>query len=217
MGEGSLDRLRLQWLRVLGVTAQRALALIGLIVLVVTVTPLDVWWAGKLAGKWEDPAGDVLIVLGGSGLDDGQVGGSSYWRCIYGAMAYRQGGFKQVLVTGGGVDAVPIAVSMKNFLTYLGVPGDAILVEPHSTSTRENALFSKPILAGLPGKKVLLTSDYHMFRAARVFEKAGIQVFPRPYPDVSKRAGAWTGRWPAFIDLAGEDVKIVYYRVHGWV
>src|SRR5205085_2981669 len=107
----------------------RGLALIGLAIVMVMITPLDSWWAGKLAGRWDDPTGDILIVLGGSVLDDGQIGGSSYWRCTYAAMAYREGTFKQVVVTGGGRDAVPIAESMKSFLVYLGVPVPAIEVE----------------------------------------------------------------------------------------
>ena len=207
----------LRSLRVIKDAALRGLALIGLAVVIVMITPLDSWWAGKLAGRWDDPAGDILIVLGGSVLDDGQIGGSSYWRCMYGAMAYREGGFKQVVVTGGGHDAVPIAEPMKSFLVYLGVPAPVIEVETKSMSTRENAVFVKRMIAGRPGRKVLLTSDYHMFRAYRVFEKAGIDVQPRPYPDVRKRAGSWRGRLPAFIDLLEESAKIVYYRAHGWI
>ena len=197
--------------------ALRGLALIGLVVVIVMVTPLDSWWAGMLAGRWDDPAGDVLIVLGGSVLDNGQIGVSSYWRCMYAARAYRDGAFKQVVMTGGGRDAVPIAESMKNFLVYLGVPAAVIEVEPRSMSTRENALFVKRMIGAKPGRKVLLTSDYHMFRAYRVFEKAGVDVQPRPYPDVRKRAGNWRGRLPAFVDLLEESVKIVYYRAHGWI
>src|SRR5215813_5065330 len=55
------------------------LAGLGLLVVLVTMTPLVSWWAGALAGPWEDPAGDVLIVLGGSLLADGVMGPSSYW------------------------------------------------------------------------------------------------------------------------------------------
>jgi uncharacterized SAM-binding protein YcdF (DUF218 family) len=217
LGHRSLAPSILSGLRHIKAASLRALALLGLAIVIVVITPLDSWWAGELAGRWDDPAGDILIVLGGSVLDDGQIGGSSYWRCMYGAIAYREGGFKQVIITGGGHDAVPIAESMKHFLIFLGVPVSVIEVESHAMSTRENALFVKRMIAGRTGRKVLLTSDYHMFRAYRVFEKAGIDVQPRPYPDVRKRAGSWRGRVPAFIDLLEESVKIVYYRAHGWI
>ena len=65
--------------------------------------------------------------------------------------------------------------------------------------------------------KVLLTSDYHMYRAHRVFAKQGIQVEPRPIPDVLKRGAGWRGRWPAFLDLLTESAKILYYRARGWI
>jgi len=88
---------------------------------------------------------------------------------------------------------------------------------PRSGSTHENALYVTELLAGISGRKVLLTSDYHMFRARRAFKKAGLEVLPRPFPDARKRASGWTGRWPAFLDLVGETMKIGYYYVRGWM
>jgi uncharacterized SAM-binding protein YcdF (DUF218 family) len=84
-------------------------------------------------------------------------------------------------------------------------------------STHENALRVAELLARVPGRKILLTSDYHMFRAYRAFKKSGLDVLPRPFPDVRKRADGWTGRWPAFLDLILETTKIGYYRVRGWI
>src|ERR1700730_1045104 len=102
LGYRSLAPSILRSLRRIKTAAVRGLALIGFAVVIVVVTPLDSWWAGKLAGTWDDPAGDILIVLGGSVLDDGQIGESSYWRCTYAARAYREGSFKQVAWTAGG-------------------------------------------------------------------------------------------------------------------
>ncbi len=192
------------------------LALLGALVLTVTVTPVDQWGAAKLAGKWTDPKGDVLIVLGGSMLPGGILGQSSYLRCQYAVMAYREGGFRTVVLTGGGRGS-PAGLAMQRFLEAAGVPASATVVESNSLSTRENALYTRELLASLPGRKVLMTSDYHMFRALRVFEKLGIAVEPRPIPDVGKRAASWTGRWPAFLDLVVECIKIVYYSLRGWM
>ena len=64
---------------------------------------------------------------------------------------------------------------------------------------------------------MLLTSDYHMFRAHRAFKKAGLEVLPKPFPDARKRASEWTGRWPAFLDLVEETLKIGYYYARGWI
>jgi uncharacterized SAM-binding protein YcdF (DUF218 family) len=185
--------------------------------LVVCATPLVSWWATQLAGPWDDPKGDVLIVPGGSLLDPGLMGVNSYWRSIYALQAWRTGGFHDILITGGSDPRTPIAALMSDFLKSQGVPATAIHVETRSNSTYENAAYSKPLLDQLPGTKVLLTSDYHMYRAHRVFEKAGIHVLPRPFPDARKRGTSWIGRWPAFWDVSVESVKIAYYRWKNWI
>jgi uncharacterized SAM-binding protein YcdF (DUF218 family) len=189
-----------------------SMAALGLVWTLATVTPLDYRWATWLAGPRDDPAADVLIVLGGSVLDDGTIGESSYWRSVYAVRVFREGGFRTVVICGRRA-----SVAMREFLQSQGVPSSAIQIENGSSSTRENALFARKLLAGEPGRKVLLTSDYHMFRARRVFQKAGIEVLPRPFPDVRKRAGSWRARWPAFLDLLEETIKIGYYFVRGWI
>jgi uncharacterized SAM-binding protein YcdF (DUF218 family) len=192
-------------------------ACLGLLVTVVTVTPLVSWMSGKLAGPWDNPHGDLLVVLAGSGLENGTIGLSSYWRCVYAVMAFHEGGFRQILVTGGGSGDAPIAVSMQKLIVFLGVSADAVTVETLSASTHENAILSLPILNRMPGKKVLLTSDYHMFRALRVFHKAGLDLQGWPYPDTGKMAASWSGRWPAFLEIFVELIKIAYYKAEGWI
>jgi uncharacterized SAM-binding protein YcdF (DUF218 family) len=61
-----------------------------------------------------------------------------------------------------------------------------------------------------PGRKVLLLSDYHAFRAYRSFRRAGLELVPSPFPDALKRVGMWWKRWLAFIDLCIEISKIGY-------
>ncbi|PYT27836.1 MAG: hypothetical protein DMG57_16965 [Acidobacteria bacterium] len=50
---------------------RNVLALLGLVVVLVTFTPVTRWYGQRLAGPWCDTGGQVLIVLGGSsiGLD----------------------------------------------------------------------------------------------------------------------------------------------------
>ena len=183
--------------------------------LAVTFTPLVNWWAEQLAGKWSDPKGDVLIVLTGSQASNGMLGESSYLRSQYAVLAYREGWVRTVLISGGGNP--PTATAMRDFMVCQGVPGSIILTETNSASTRESALNLAKSLQNTPGRKVLLTSDYHMFRARRAFSKAGLEVLARPIPDARKRAAGWRGRWPAFMELLVESAKIGYYFVHGWI
>jgi uncharacterized SAM-binding protein YcdF (DUF218 family) len=196
-----------------------ALVALGLVVILVTFTPLVPWWGRVLAGEWNDPTGDVLIVLGGSSGDDGMLAWSSLLRAQYAIRACRSADFHVVLISGGPA-ASPVSQSMADYLRSHGVPAARLIAETNSSSTRENALQCRRILSSSPqlsGRLVLLTSDYHMFRAHRVFAKAGIDVLPRPIPDVLKRGSTWQGRWPAFLDLSVETIKIGYYFLRGWM
>jgi uncharacterized SAM-binding protein YcdF (DUF218 family) len=193
-------------------------ATVGGLWMIVTVTPLVYWWATLLAGSWASPTGEVLVVLGGSTQQHGQLGGSSYWRALYAAQAWREGGFREIVVSGGGgAPSESPAEAIRDFLVCQGVPLEAIRVETRSNSTRENAINTQALLAGVSGRKVLLTSDYHMFRASRAFRKVGIDVAARPYPDVRKRDTQWLGRWPAFLELIAETAKVGYYYARGWI
>lgn len=195
-------------LRILSITA-------GAVVALVLLTPLTVAWGGWLANPWQNGQGDVLIVLGGSAVDD-MLGESSYWRSIYAVRFYRAGGVRGIYLTGGPPER-PVAESMRLFLIASGVPAPLIHTETASSSTRENALFLAPLLARDPGRYVLLTSDYHMFRARRVFERAGITTHPHPIPDARKRGQTIRGRWAAFYDLVSESSKVAYYFTQGWL
>jgi uncharacterized SAM-binding protein YcdF (DUF218 family) len=198
--------------------ARRALMLAGTLLLAITFTPMVQWTASRLGAAWGDPEGDVLVVLGAEtvqypGFPSGMIiGESTYWRVLHAIYVWRQGHFRTMLVCGRGS-----AATVKPILIAYGVPEAAILVEDRSTHTRENALYAKPILAGLPGRVVLITSDYHMYRARRCFAREGIAVIPQPSPDVLKRCRSWTSRWPAFWMVAGELAKIAWYRARGWI
>jgi uncharacterized SAM-binding protein YcdF (DUF218 family) len=194
-----------------------ALAVLGLAVMVVTFTPLVGWWAVQLAGPWTDPRGDVMVVLTGNVLGNGIIGETTYWRAAYTIMAWREGGWRQVIVSGGGGVFLPASEAMRIFLESGGIPPGAILTESQSRSTRESAQNLVRIVSQMPGRKILLTSDYHMYRAVRALRKAGVIVIPRPIPDAIKRAGSWNLRWGVFQDLLIETSKIFYYRGRGWI
>jgi uncharacterized SAM-binding protein YcdF (DUF218 family) len=205
-----LERIRISRLLV------TTFATIGGLVIFVTATPVVGWWADCFAVSWNEPTGDVLVVLAGSLEDDGGMGESTYRRSIYAALFYREHGFTKILVSGGGLPK-PIAETMKEFLVFRGVPADAIHIEVRSTNTRENGLYSREILASMPGKKVLLTSDYHMARAYGVFRKLGVEVTPLPIPDVRKRVTSPENRWGTFILMVRESAALVYYFFRRWI
>lgn len=200
----------------------RALAALGLLFLLVTFTPVTFWWATMLAGPWNDPQGDVLIVMTGSDLDDGILGESSYWRAVYALVFYRERPFSEVLITGGGGQQIPVSASMRDFIVAQGVPAGVVRIESASHSTHESAVNVTRIVQSEPERYrnrrlVLMTSDYHMFRTHRAFQKAGLEVEPRPFPDIRKRYGSRLNRWGLFVELLLENTKIGYYWWQGWI
>ena len=189
----------------------RLLAAIGLIMVLATVTPIDRWWAHAYSGPIEQPRGDVLILLSAAGDSEGGISYSSFWRARYAVLAWQSGGFQKIVVSGGGGPGIA------NFLVAEGVPRQAIVPEWQSQSTHENGINTACLVANMPGRKVLLTSDFHMYRAVRVFRKLGIQVTPMPIPDVLKSEEHWNARFPDFETMVLESVKIAYYKIHGWI
>lgn len=109
------------------------------------------------------------------------------------------------------------AESMREFLVAEGIPAEAIRLETLSDSTRENVLFTKPILETIPGRKVLITSDAHMYRARRAFQRVGVDVLPWPCPDIETTWENEFGGWNVFTVLAAETGGIGYYYVRGWI
>jgi uncharacterized SAM-binding protein YcdF (DUF218 family) len=193
------------------VCLSRALAAIGLITVLVIATPIVSWWARAYSGPIERPRGDVLILLSAAADDLGGISYSSYWRAREALFAWQTGGFKKIVISGGGGPGI------FNFLIAEGIPREAIVAEWRSTSTRENGIETARLIQGMPGKKVLLTSDFHMYRALRVFRKLGIEVTPMAVPDVLHSTEHWNGRFSAFETMLVESVKIAYYALRGWI
>ena len=192
--------------------------LFALLLIFASITPFDGWYARTLAGNWTDSDGDILILLTAEVNPDGIIGPASYWRSVYAVRAWRSGHFKKIVVSGGFmVTSMSLASALAEFLVGNGVPREAIILEERSTSTHENALFTAELIGNMPGRKVLMTSDQHMFRASRAFHHAGLEIVPRPIPDVMKRANATLARGPLFVGLLVETAKICYYAAKGWI
>lgn len=87
-----------------------------------------------------------------------------------------------IIVSGGqgpGED-IPEAVAMRDYMVSKGIAADRIVLESNSTSTQENLLFTRNILEsqGMKTPKILIvTSDYHMFRAELIARKLGYTAY----------------------------------------
>jgi len=87
-----------------------------------------------------------------------------------------------VIVVSGGQgpgEDITEALAMERYLIEKGVPKEQIFKEESSTSTYENISFSKEILDILfddSYETVIITSDFHIFRAVQVAEKSGLNA-----------------------------------------
>jgi uncharacterized SAM-binding protein YcdF (DUF218 family) len=207
----SLQTPRSTWMRRLSRSIIGFCAIVGLITILAITTPLVHWWAITSVGPIEQPRGDILIVLSAARDQDGGMSFSSYWRARQAVDAWKRGGFTKIFVSGAGVPAI------SQFLVAEGVPPQSIVVESASRTTRQNAINTAQLIQNMPGKRVLLTSDFHMFRALRTFRKAGVEAAPMAVPDAIRNSEGWGGRFSTLQNLVVEDLKIVDYAIHGWI
>lgn len=97
---------------------------------------------------------------------------------------YKKGKIRKIMLSGGSGDLIGEQVAeahqIRQLLLDWGVPDSCIIVENNSRNTHENATMSKEILAAqYPGQKYLLiTSAFHMPRAARCFQKEQLNFTP---------------------------------------
>ena len=98
-------------------------------------------------------------------------------RVDHGIRLFLTGAAPLLLLSGGGSGPVPEAEIMRRMALARGVPDAALLVEPGSRDTIENAWEAARLLRRRGGRKVLLVSDRaHLPRAALLFHLAGLRV-----------------------------------------
>ena len=121
------------------------------------------------------------IILGGMTSVDPLTGRTSYGpsidRLLQGIILYKQGTIKKILISSGsGIllgNEVKEAIVLKELCLDLGIPKKDLIIEPNSRNTRENAVFTRLILNQYNQKILLITSAFHMRRAAGCFKKCG--------------------------------------------
>lgn len=90
---------------------------------------------------------------------------------------FRGGAAPLLLLSGSGSGPVPEAEIMRRMAVAHGVPEAALLVEPGSHDTVENARDTARLLRSRGEGSVLLVSDRtHLPRAALLFRLAGLHV-----------------------------------------
>ncbi len=189
------------------------------------------------------PPGEAIVILGGGlkyreqprpMVEVTEAGD----RVLYGAKLYHQNRAPLIVASGGRIgwqgEEPPESADMVELLTMLGVPKAAILEEPASLNTYQNALYSKDLLEPQGIRRILLvTSALHMPRAVAIFAKLGFEVIPAPTDFVITDGGLgggeqtlagtlldlWpdTGRLASTTDAIKEYIGMFVYRLRGWL
>ena len=106
-------------------------------------------------------------------------------RVLYAAKLYRDGKAPRLILSDGRIDWRKSGSSesedMAILLEPMGVPRSAMLQDPSSLNTRENAVNVKQIMEAQGIRRVLLvTSAMHMPRSLMIFRKLGIDAIAAP-------------------------------------
>lgn len=149
---------------------------------------------------------DVIIVLGG-----GEAGTER--RARHAAVLFGQGVAPYVVCTGSL--PVPGSLAARNeaelcaaVVRAHGVPDAAILVEPRSRSTEENARESAAIMRARGWQSaVLVSDDFHLWRATWLFQARDVRVWPSP----AQRTGGSLPRLEKSISVLREVAATGWY------
>ena len=147
-------------------------------------------------------AADAALVLSGD---------VDYLRVNRAAELFRQGAVPVVIITGKGVGG-DSAHAMREECLRRGVRADRLVLEPDSTSTRENMLFAAPLVRGRGFRRVaLVTSAFHMGRAERAARRVMPEVEWVPVPVKDAGPPSHQRRLRLL-----EWVKLAWYLARGW-
>ncbi|MCX7989093.1 MAG: YdcF family protein [Aquificaceae bacterium] len=124
---------------------------------------------------------DAVVVLGGGSYRTGILKEDSMKRLLTGFLLHKRHGLPIILSGGASLGSLPEAEVMKQVLEELGVDRKTIITEVRSRDTYENAMYVKEICRERSFRRLaLVTSAYHMPRAADTFRRAGLEVVPYP-------------------------------------
>ncbi len=173
--------------------------LLGSLALAVVLLLAYLFWIAKQieqqSNQDEAQKADVIMVLGAAEYR-GKPSPVLQARLNHALDLYRRE-LAPYLMTTGGAGGDPVFTEGevgRAYLTKQGVPSEKILVEPAGSTTAQSVAAAVEIMRRMNLHSCLVVSDgYHIFRAKRMLENQGIQVYgsPRPGAATSKRALQW--------------------------
>lgn len=134
----------------------------------------------SLLYRWrKSPAELEAIVVLGSGLINGQVPPLLAARLQRALEAQRAQRETPTIITSGGQgpdEPRPEGLVMRNYLIEHGAVPDRVLAETESRNTAENLRLSRELLPAPESPILVVTSSYHVFRAALLTRTLGLRA-----------------------------------------
>ncbi|MFC1687221.1 YdcF family protein [Patescibacteria group bacterium] len=191
-----------------------------ILIFIIGFTPLNEWISVPLTHEDKLQNADVIIVLGSGLHDNGSLTPNGQERVLQGAILLEQSYGSMMLMSGGQYENTSYYESeqMSLHAQSLGVPETYIITERESTSTYENALFSKEIMAeNMWEDALVVTSAFHSKRACNVFKAQNISVTCIPAdPDLVPRISL-IDRLVDFWSIMREYGATMYYSMKGYI
>lgn len=119
---------------------------------------------------------DCIIVLGCLVRDDGTLSGMLQDRLQQGIELYFNGTAPKILMSGDhGQESYDEVNAMKQYAIENGIPSEDIFMDHAGFSTYESIYRAKEIFKA--DKIVIVTQEYHLYRALYIAEKLGIEAY----------------------------------------
>ena len=133
---------------------------------------------------------DIIIVLGAAEYN-GRPSPVLKARLDHGLILFKKGLAPRIMTTGGAggdPDFTEGGVG-RAYLIKKGVPAEAIIVESKGESTMHSTAAAAEIMRRFEMKSCIVVSDgYHIFRAKKMLEFRGLEVFGSPRQSESKQS-----------------------------
>ena len=154
------------------------------------------------------------IVVPGAGITGPgcALNQSATRRTMLAVKLFKEGRAPLVVFTGGKsrASACIVGEAMAAWAVDLGIPREAIIVEPRSSTTWENAVYTRALLLPRGIHKILIVTDaLHALRCVKVFRNLDFEVatFSVPVVQVS------SSNLEMLQMAAHEYVGLLYYRM----
>jgi len=195
------------------------LGALGVLLLGYAAIAITIWLhALDLLGHPPQRAADAALILGNRAYRDGKPNPCLTGRVDTGIALAREGRVRQ-LVLSGGIDREDGRVEaevMQQHARDAGYTG-TLLLEPVSSTTRENLSMSRAVLQAAGVKSVIIVSEpYHLWRVERLARAAGFdRMFELQY--AAAPTSCWRRWGMLFKGALREPLAIVNNAANGYL